>query len=127
MASILQSFLGRFAIGATAVMLIAVLIWYAGPLLEMSGYAPLQSEEARLILIGVVILIFALIMLWQWLRARRAQLAAMFQTDAEGDQGRTRTMHKNDDSLNGALTGIALAAATHWAYSSLESAAASLL
>ena len=39
---------GRFAIGSAAVILIGVLIWYAGPLLELAGYAPLESEWIRL-------------------------------------------------------------------------------
>ena len=76
MTYLIESLLGRFAIGSAAVILIGVLIWYAGPLLELGGYAPLESEWIRFALIGAVVLVFALVMLVSWLRARRRRVAS---------------------------------------------------
>jgi type VI secretion system protein ImpL len=75
MESMLQSLLGRFAIVAAAISLLAVLIWYAGPLLAIAGYSPLISEWARIGLIAFIALIFGLIALWRWWRGNRAATA----------------------------------------------------
>jgi type VI secretion system protein ImpL len=53
--------LGLYAAGA--------LVWFAGPLIQVNGMAPLASERARAIAIALVVLAFAAQALW---RARAA-------------------------------------------------------
>jgi type VI secretion system protein ImpL len=49
--------LGLYAVGA--------LVWFAGPLIQVAGTAPLASERARAIAIGVVLVLFAAQALWR--------------------------------------------------------------
>ncbi|MBE7417044.1 MAG: type VI secretion system membrane subunit TssM [Ideonella sp.] len=55
--------LGLYAAGA--------LVWFAGPLLSIAGRAPLASERARVVAIGVVLLLFVAQLAWRALAASR--------------------------------------------------------
>ena len=54
------------------VIAVAVLIWWIGPMVKIGALAPLESELARGILIGLLLLVFALRWAWRRWRARRA-------------------------------------------------------
>ena len=54
------------------VIAVAVLIWWIGPMVKIGALAPLESELARGILIGLLLLVFAL--RWAWRRWRLATL-----------------------------------------------------
>ncbi len=57
---------------ALALLVVALLIWWVGPLVKIGALAPLESELSRAILIGVIVLLVLLrIALRRW-RARRA-------------------------------------------------------
>lgn len=57
---------------ALALLVIAVLIWWIGPLVRIGALAPLESELARGVLIGIVVLLVVLRALWRRWRARKA-------------------------------------------------------
>ena len=65
------SFLKRTLMIVIGFLLIAVFIWYAGPLFGFGPYHPLESETARLIAIAVVVGIWFLSRLIRKLRAFR--------------------------------------------------------
>ena len=49
------AFLKRTFVVLVGLLLITLFIWYAGPYFAFAGFAPLESEFARLVAIGVVI------------------------------------------------------------------------
>jgi type VI secretion system protein ImpL len=53
------------------VILIAVFVWFAGPYFAFADYRPLESQTARLIVIGVVIAAWAASAAYRSLRAKR--------------------------------------------------------
>lgn len=55
-----------------ALVVLSVLIWWAGPLIRIGALVPLASELSRAILIGVLVLLVAGRYLWRRWRARRA-------------------------------------------------------
>jgi type VI secretion system protein ImpL len=55
-----------------ALLVVAVLIWWIGPLVAIGTWTPLVSELARWVLIGIVVLLVVLRMLLSRWRARRA-------------------------------------------------------
>ncbi len=55
-----------------ALIVVALLIWWIGPLVKIGSLAPLESEMTRAIVIGVIVLIVVLRALYRRWRARRA-------------------------------------------------------
>jgi len=55
-----------------ALLAVAVLIWWIGPLIRIGALAPLDSELARALLIGIVVLLVVLRAVWRRWRARQA-------------------------------------------------------
>src|SRR6185503_4746333 len=53
-------------------VLIAIFIWYAGPYFAFGNYRPLDTENARLIAIALVLACWVMSALLRWLRATRA-------------------------------------------------------
>ncbi len=49
---------------------IIALIWYLGPLLAISGYAPFASESSRIMAAVVIVAVFVLYKLLRWFQAR---------------------------------------------------------
>jgi type VI secretion system protein ImpL len=55
-----------------AVVLIAIFIWFLGPYFAFGSVRPLESEFARLVAIGLVVVWWLVSVLLKWLRARKA-------------------------------------------------------
>ncbi len=53
-------------------LLLSLFIWFAGPYFAFADYKPLESALARLIAIGLLLLVFAIWALVKWLIARLA-------------------------------------------------------
>jgi type VI secretion system protein ImpL len=67
------SFLRRRAfIRLIGFVLIAIFIWYAGPYFAFGSYRPLETENARLIAIALVLACWIVSALLKWMRATRA-------------------------------------------------------
>lgn len=49
---------------------IIALVWYLGPLLSISGYAPFASEHNRIMAAVVIVAVFVLYKLFRWAQAR---------------------------------------------------------
>lgn len=57
-------------LGTLGVIALALLIWFVGPLVAFAGYAPLESERARWIFIGLIVLLIVLRVVYLRLKAR---------------------------------------------------------
>ena len=57
---------------ALALFVVAVLLWWIGPLVKVGALAPLESELARGATIGVIVLVVVLRAVWRRWRARTA-------------------------------------------------------
>ena len=55
-----------------ALIVVALLIWWIGPLVKIGALAPLESETVRAIVIGVIVLLVLLRAIYRRWRARRA-------------------------------------------------------
>ncbi len=55
-----------------ALLVVSLLIWWVGPLIKIGSLAPLESENARWVLIGVIVLIAVLRATWKRWRTRKA-------------------------------------------------------
>ena len=61
----------RLVISVLGIILLALLIWFVGPLIAVAGFQPLLGETARMIAILVVFLIWGIRNLWVALRAKK--------------------------------------------------------
>jgi type VI secretion system protein ImpL len=66
------AFLKRTIVVLLGLLLIVVVIWFAGPFFAFADWRPLETPNARLIAIGVVVACWALLRLIKRLRAVRA-------------------------------------------------------
>lgn len=69
--------LNRWVLAALGLLAIALLIWLVGPLIGIADYRPLESARVRMILIGLVILLYVGKQLWKLFKARRANARLM--------------------------------------------------
>ena len=66
---------------------ISLLIWIVGPLIGIGDARPLESATVRLIVIGVIVLLYVLQKLWKAWAARRTNSAVVNQMLAEAPKG----------------------------------------
>ncbi|CAN7214119.1 type VI secretion system membrane subunit TssM [Variovorax sp. LjRoot84] len=57
---------------ALALVVVALLIWWIGPLIKIGALAPLESELARAVLIGIIVLLVVLRAVYRRWRTRKA-------------------------------------------------------
>lgn len=78
MKRILKSLLHPLVLTALALLMMALLVWFFGPLMSLGGWRPLEGRLARTIAIAVVVLTAVAVVLGRaWRRKRRnAQLLA---------------------------------------------------
>ncbi len=57
----------------------AAVVWIVGPLVAVAGRAPLESEDARWMAIGVIVGLAVLLLAWKAWRARRGNAAVVTQ------------------------------------------------
>ncbi|AMM25097.1 type VI secretion system membrane subunit TssM [Variovorax sp. PAMC 28711] len=55
-----------------ALVVVSLLIWWVGPLIRIGSLAPLESDLARGVLIGVIVLVVVLRAVWRRWRTRKA-------------------------------------------------------
>ena len=72
---ILGFFLSRFFWTAVGIVILCVLIWLYGGLVSFGDVAPLASDMAKLIAIGLILILWLFLMLLRQLRAARANQA----------------------------------------------------
>lgn len=89
MRAILNVLKAGWFIGLIGVVLLAVLIWFVGPLLAIGSFRPFDGVVARIVTIAVLFLIWAAVVLIGWLRRRRtnAQMAEDLVRAAEETGG----------------------------------------
>ena len=60
----------RWFISLLGIIALALLIWYLGPLFAFADYVPLEPENNRLVLIGIIVALWLLIQLWHFFQAK---------------------------------------------------------
>ncbi|HVQ78068.1 MAG TPA: type VI secretion system membrane subunit TssM [Candidatus Binatia bacterium] len=65
----------RFVLGAVGLLAIGLVIWWVGPTISVAGVYPLESEWARWLLIGAIVLIVVGRLVWRAVRKRLATAA----------------------------------------------------
>jgi len=69
MRKILGFFLKRWVLSLLGLAALSLIIWFVGPLFAFAGYAPLEPELPRWILIGVAVAIWIGRRVWKWVKA----------------------------------------------------------
>lgn len=77
MRALIRLFKKRWFISLLGFVLIAVLIWYAGPQFSFGQWAPWASEDSRVLTILVIFAGWGLYRLWHYLRARAMSTRVM--------------------------------------------------
>jgi type VI secretion system protein ImpL len=77
MKKILQIVAHPVALALYGLLALSALIWWIGPLIAFSDFRPLDGLGPRLWAIGALVLIFAAVLLWRWLKRRRANAAML--------------------------------------------------
>ena len=62
----------RLALSLLGVAALAVMVWFAGPLVTVAGHVPLDGEARRIALIAVIVALWSLVVAWRVGSARRA-------------------------------------------------------
>ncbi len=62
----------RWVLAALGLLAVALLIWFAGPLLAFADYRPLESETVRWIVIAIIVAAYLARVVWRALRARQS-------------------------------------------------------
>ncbi|KQP35427.1 hypothetical protein ASF44_18965 [Pseudorhodoferax sp. Leaf274] len=73
----LRPLLHPVVFGLLGLLCLSAVVWWVGPLATFKGHTPLGSEGARLLVIGLIVLAFAAVWLWRWLKRRRANAAML--------------------------------------------------
>jgi type VI secretion system protein ImpL len=78
----------RVVIAVVGLALLGAFIWFAGPLFSFAGYSPLESENARIVAILLVVGLWAITQVRKSLRVTRAsnQLAAAVVREVPAEQ-----------------------------------------
>ena len=74
MKKILRLVFNRLVLTVLALCILAVLVWWIGPMVSIGQWTPLVSELARAVLIGIIVLLVVLrTVLSRWRRRRASQ------------------------------------------------------
>jgi type VI secretion system protein ImpL len=73
----LSSLFKPWLLSLCGVLLLALLVWFEGPLLAFDGHEPLASARARWYLIVVLLVLWGAVHAWKLLKARRANRLLM--------------------------------------------------
>ena len=87
MRTIRRLFFHRWLATLIGCILLALLVWFLGPLIAIAGSAPLEDELPRFIVIGVIFLIWAIFVLIGVLRGRSKEKALVSGLTAGPDAG----------------------------------------
>src|SRR5436309_15176031 len=78
--------------------IVAVLIWFVGPLISIGAWRPLDSLAERFTLIGVIFALWVGLRLWRWWRNRAAN-AALINQLAKDDPSATAAAARSDQGV----------------------------
>jgi type VI secretion system protein ImpL len=72
MKKLLRIVFNRWVLAALGLLAVALLIWFAGPLIAFADYRPLESETVRWIVIAVIVAAYLARIAWRAIRARQS-------------------------------------------------------
>jgi type VI secretion system protein ImpL len=82
------AFLGKgWFLSLVGVTALALLIWFVGPLIGIAGSVPLGSVSVRLVVIGVLLALWAIVQIVSLLRARARNRKLVDQLAGDGEAG----------------------------------------
>ena len=97
----------RLVIGAIGLLLVALFVWFAGPLFAFADYRPLQSETVRLVIIAASVAAWIGWTLFKRLRASRASdrlmAAVVRQPEKEAPSAQTLQLRERFEEAVSAL------------------------
>lgn len=97
----------RWVFSVLGLTLLALLIWFVGPLIAIGGWEPLADREARLLAILVVVVLWAVKTIWSILRGAQnnAQVVkALASAPADDDKASTEEVELLQRRFREALT-----------------------
>ena len=83
MKKVLGLIFNAWVLAVIGLLAISLVIWIVGPIVQVGSTIPLESEKARLILIGVIVLLYVIAKLWGAWRARRTNSTVVNQLMAQ--------------------------------------------
>ena len=86
MRAILSIIKNRWFVAILGLIAISVIIWLVGPLIAIAGKEPLGSVVARLVAIGLVVLIWLIMELRRFLTARKKNQQMLESVVGQKDQ-----------------------------------------
>ena len=70
MKKILNIVFNRWTLAILGLIAVSLLVWFVGPLFAFADYRPLESEDARFLLIGLILLFYIVKHLWAFIKAK---------------------------------------------------------
>ncbi|MDR4518128.1 MAG: type VI secretion system membrane subunit TssM [Nitrosomonas sp.] len=70
MKKILSIVFNRWTLAILGLIAVSLLIWFIGPLFAVADYHPLESEDIRFLLIGLILLLYIVKHLWTFIKAK---------------------------------------------------------
>lgn len=70
MKKILNIVFNRWTLAILGLIAVSLLVWFVGPLFAFADYRPLESEDARFLLIGLILLFYIAKHLWAFIKAK---------------------------------------------------------
>jgi type VI secretion system protein ImpL len=90
----------RWLITLLGVVALGLLIWFIGPLFAFADYVPLESEFNRWVLIGSVFLLWIVLRLWGYFKAKRQNSQVMAAMVGEAESVSNPDEQASQDELN---------------------------
>ncbi|MEE9344246.1 MAG: type VI secretion system membrane subunit TssM [Methylococcales bacterium] len=90
----------RWLITLLGVVALGLLIWFIGPLFAFADYVPLESEFNRWVLIGFVLLLWIVLRLWGYFKAKRQNNQVIAAMVGETESVSNPDEQASQDELN---------------------------
>ncbi|MEQ6250633.1 type VI secretion system membrane subunit TssM [Sulfitobacter sp. HNIBRBA3233] len=103
---ILGFLFSRFLWTLIGIVILCTLIWFYGPLISVGEAAPLASDLSRIIVIGVIIILWLVTMLLRQMRAARANRAFVAELAAPDPETASRPGDENLAEVQAKFQGI---------------------
>ncbi|MFB8342185.1 type VI secretion system membrane subunit TssM [Brucella cytisi] len=97
-------FLGRRFLSVIWLVAICVIIWFYGYLVGYGTFKPLESATNRLIVIGIVIVVWAIFMIVSFLRARKRDRELVDDLESDVEAGKSAEVGEIRTRLKEAIT-----------------------
>lgn len=77
MSKIFKLLFNRWVLAIIGLLAIGLLIWFLGPLIAIAEFRPLEPELSRIVLIGLIVLIYAGRLVWRLIKSHQSNARLM--------------------------------------------------